>query len=461
MSEEMQKKNVILITIDSLRRDSVGFLNPRSRLTPYLDKLASKSTVFSNAFGAGGGTLYAMSSLMTSCFPIINLGDTTIKGWPTLAGSFRQLGYRTAAFHSNAWLSQPFGFDQGFDEFHYIVPPLEHVVDLGSPARRIRQALNEFNSITIKNAPLWLRAFELFEQAGRWIKKHEENEDKKNNNKKPYFLWMHVMDVHFPYNYPTSALNRLKPGRILRYGFDFLARYSESNLIRTAGRNFSLMDEYNASIRYVDGILQNFCEKFPDSLIAIMSDHGDLFGEHGNFQHPGSLYNEIIRIPILIYDGGERRHNIINSNFSAVEMGDVLRSLSSEDRDDDDYYYMVQRPRINQMFSIHVDYNTKIRRTSIIDGSSKLMTAENLGGQQKTPTTTIKVELYDIERDPGELKDISQENQDLVNNLMALRANIMKKAERERLKLSMRRLMPALQKKKLSPTIKVHVSSSC
>src|SRR5487761_36616 len=164
-------KNVILITIDSLRRDSVGFLNRNCKLTPYLDKLASKSTLMANAFAAGGGTIYAMSSLMTSSFPIISLNDRTIRGWPTLAESFRRRGYRTAAFHSNAWLSRPFGFDQGFDDFHYIVPPLEHVVPLDSPSRRISQALNEFTSITIRDAPLWLRAFQLFEQASGWVNK--------------------------------------------------------------------------------------------------------------------------------------------------------------------------------------------------------------------------------------------------------------------------------------------------
>jgi arylsulfatase A-like enzyme len=423
-------RNVILITIDSLRRDSVGFLNPNCKLTPYLDKLASKSTVMANAFAAGGGTIYAMSSLMTSSFPIINLNDRTIRGWPTLAESFRRRGYRTAAFHSNAWLTKPFGFDQGFEDFNYIVPPLEHVVPIDSPTRRISQALGEFTSITIKDAPLWLRAFELFEEASRWVAKLDGH--------KPYFLWIHAMDVHFPYNYPTTPLKRLNPGRILRYGFDFLARYSQNSFTKAAAKNFSLYEEYKESVRYVDSILQNFCEKFSDALVVILADHGDLFGEHGYFQHPGNLYNEIIRIPFLIYDGNDQ-HRVIQPSFSAIETGDLITSLSTGNDGN-----QKPEPKIHQMFSIHVDYNTKIRRTSLVDEPWKLMVIESLAIKN---TTT---RLFNIQRDPGELQDRSQENQDIVQSLMRDRTNVMKSAERSRFKLSVRRMSPMLQKKSIN-----------
>lgn len=423
------QKNVILITIDSLRRDSVGFLNPNCKLTPYLDKLATKSTLMANAFAAGGGTIYAMSSLMTSSFPIISLNDRTIRGWPTLAESFRRRGYRTAAFHSNAWLSRPFGFDQGFDDFHYIVPPLEHVVPLDSPSRRISQALNEFTSITIRDAPLWLRAFQLFEQASGWVNKLDRRQS--------YFLWIHVMDTHFPYNYPTTAVKRLNPNRIFRYGFDFLARYSKNSLIKTAGKNFSLIKEYNASVQYVDTILQDFCEKFSDASVVIMADHGDLFGEHGYFQHPGNLYNEIIRIPVLVYDRNNKRE-VIRSNFSAIETGDLLSSLSAGNESS------IFEPKIHQMFSIHLDYNTNVRRTSIVDGRWKLMVTENI-----VTKTTVSA-LYDIQKDPAELQDRSQENHDIVQNLMRDRMNIMKSSEKVKFKLSVRRMAPMLQRKSIN-----------
>jgi arylsulfatase A-like enzyme/CRISPR/Cas system CSM-associated protein Csm2 small subunit len=422
-------KSVILITIDSLRRDSVGFLNSNCRLTPFLDKLASKSTVMANAFAAGGGTIYAMGSLMTSSFPIINLTDRNIRGWPTLAQLFRSRGYRTAAFHSNPWLSQPFGFDQGFEEFRYIVPalPTEDVVDVGPLARRIPEALNEFTNITFKDAPLWIRASDLFEQATRWIDKL--------GRKDPYFLWVHPMDVHFPYTYPTTTMNRLNPGRILRYGFDFLVRYSDNRIINNVGKNFSLIEEYKASIQYLDGVLQNFCEKFPNSLIVIMSDHGDLFGEHGCFQHPGELYNEIIRIPVLIYDR-EYGHRVIQSSFSAIELGDIIRALATESESDFE-------PKIHQMFSIHVDYNTKVRRTSVVDGKWKLSVTENIGKRSEIR------KLYDIEKDTRELQDQSGANEDIVGDIMRIRTDIMKTAERQKLKLSMRKLAPILQRKSI------------
>jgi arylsulfatase A-like enzyme len=424
-------KNVILITIDSLRRDSVGFINPNCKLTPNLDRLAKRSIVMENAFSAGGGTIYAMSSIMTSSFPIINLKDTTIKGWPTLAEEFKKRGYRTAAFHSNPWLSQPFGFDQGFDEFRYVVPafPTEDVIDVGPLAKRIPEAINEFANMTIRDASLWIRGPDLMLSATNWIKRLDREQ--------PYFVWIHPMDLHFPYTHPTMPMERLNPGRILRYGFDFLCRYSSNDFVKAIGRNFSLIEEYNASIRYLDEALGSFCDRFPDSLIVIMSDHGDFFGEHGRVQHPGNLYNEIIRIPMLIYDP-DHSHQIVRSNFSAVEAGELIKSFSFENGT---YEYVSLEPKVNVMFSIHVDYTAKFRRTSVVEGSSKLIVTENMNDK------SLRVELYDIERDPRELKDQSQDNKDLVSNLMALRASIMKSAERQRVKMSMKQLVPMFQKK--------------
>jgi arylsulfatase A-like enzyme len=421
-------KNVILITVDSLRRDSVGFLNSNSKLTPFLDKLAAKSTVMTNAFSAGGGTIYAMSSLMTSSFPILNLKDRNIRGWPTLAESFRNQGYRTAAFHSNPWLSQAFGFDQGFEEFRYIVPslPTEDVVDVGPLARRIPEALNEFANITLKDSPLWIRAPQLFQQATRWVNNLERHE--------PYFLWIHPMDVHFPYTYPSTPMVRMRPTRILRYGLDFLMRYSNNSLVKTVGKNLSLVNEYQESVRYLDDTLESFCEEFSDSLIIIMADHGDLFGEHGYFLHPGQLYNEIIRIPVIIYNEGHQ-HRLIDVGFSGVEVGDLIRLISLANDSE------IPEPGPHSLFSIHVDYNSKVRRTSVIDGPWKLMVTENLG------TQITDTSLYNIEKDPREQRDSSNMNQDIVGDLMQVRTDIMKNAEKQKLKLTMRRLAPMLQKK--------------
>jgi arylsulfatase A-like enzyme len=421
------RKNVLLITVDSLRQDSVGFLNSKCNLTPYLDELAAKSTVMANAFSAGGGTIYAMGALMTSAFPIINLTDRNIKGWPTLAQSFRNKGYRTAAFHSNPWLSETFGFDQGFDEFHYTVPafPEEDVVDVGPLLRRIPEAINEFTDITFKDAPLWIRAGNLFERASNWIRNLQNGE--------PYFVWIHPMDVHFPYTYPATALKRLNPSRALRYGFDFLLRYSRNPVVKSVASNFSLINEYRASIRYLDSALRSFCEMFPDALIVVLADHGDLFGEHGRFNHPGELYNEVIKIPVIIYDQG-RKHRVIQTNFSTIDLGDIIKTLATENVSEFEL-------KTSHMFSIHVDYNSKIRRTAVVDGNWKISVTETLGDRK------VAIELHNLAEDPHELDDKSQTNPGIVDGLMQIRSDIMRKAEREKLKLSIRKLVPVLQKR--------------
>src|SRR5690242_11103303 len=113
--------SLVLITVDCLRADHVGFLGYRRPTTPFLDALSRSSCIFTNAIAAGSPTYYSLPAIMASRYPL-SLGREVIgiaPGEPTLASCLHDQGYSTAAFLAgNPYLSRRFGYDFGFDEFH-------------------------------------------------------------------------------------------------------------------------------------------------------------------------------------------------------------------------------------------------------------------------------------------------------------------------------------------------------
>src|SRR5215831_18328349 len=117
----MKRRSLILITVDCLRADHVGFQGYARPVTPFLDSLSRNSAVVSNAIVAGAPTYFSFPAIMASRYPL-TLGREAIgiaPGEPTIATVLKGSGYATAAFLAgNPNLSARYGYDQGFDEFH-------------------------------------------------------------------------------------------------------------------------------------------------------------------------------------------------------------------------------------------------------------------------------------------------------------------------------------------------------
>src|SRR5579864_1177945 len=116
----MKKRSLILVTVDCLRADHVGFLGYSRPVTPFLDSLAGSSFVFSNAIAAGAPTYFSFPAIIASRYPLA-LGRDVLgiaPGEPTIATALRDVGYSTAAFLAgNPYLNARFGYQQGFDTF--------------------------------------------------------------------------------------------------------------------------------------------------------------------------------------------------------------------------------------------------------------------------------------------------------------------------------------------------------
>lgn len=285
-------QNLVLITIDCLRSDHVGFFGYK-KITPNIDELARKGLSFSQAVSTAPCTPLSFLSIFTSTFTSHNrrVKDETHpkifeinKNCKTLAEALKGNGYRTKGIHSNPLLriEKKHGYARGFGSYE----DLETFKDLPyQPAERTTDV------------------------ALSWINKHLDF---------PFFIWIHYMDPHPPNIHYEEYYPLEKLGCKQKIFFDFdqkvklhkktkqSANYEEPNI--TKKERQQLLTLYDAEIKYNDlevGRLIKALEEWnllDNTLIALTADHGYMFGEHGRYYMGDMLYDELVRVP-LIFNG--------------------------------------------------------------------------------------------------------------------------------------------------------------
>lgn len=253
--------NVILITLDTTRADRMGFLGSKRGLTPGLDELARQSVVFTHAYSQVPLTTASHATILTGTYPqfhqVEDFGLPLAADLPYAPDIFRAKGYRTAAFVGSLVLdpetrSAP-GFDRGFD--HY---------EAGFHRRRVGE--DRYDSIERRGGEVIGRTLE-------WLTHHHDD---------PFFVWIHLYDPHDPYDPPEP----------------YRTRYAAA--------------PYDGEIAYTDAAVGQFLNwlrlrgLYDNSLIAVMADHGEALGEHGEATHGIFLYDETIHVPLLFKFPQER-----------------------------------------------------------------------------------------------------------------------------------------------------------
>jgi arylsulfatase A-like enzyme/Tfp pilus assembly protein PilF len=249
-----QPPNVILITLDTTRADRMGFLGSKRGLTPNLDALARQSVVFTHAYSQVPLTTASHATILTGTYPqfhqVNDFGVPLAEDLPYAPYIFRGNGYHTAAFVGSLVLdpatrSAP-GFERGFDTY-----------DAGFHRRR--QGEDRYQAIERRGGEVIGRTLE-------WLTTHYEG---------PFFIWVHLYDPHDPYDPPEP----------------YKTKYAAA--------------PYDGEIAYVDAAVGKFLSwlrlrgLYDGALIAVMADHGEALGEHGETTHGIFLYDETIRVPLL------------------------------------------------------------------------------------------------------------------------------------------------------------------
>lgn len=410
--------NVLLLTVDTLRADHLGYVGTGpSDLSPSLDALVAGGTAFRSASTPAPTTRAATAALLTGNYR--GAHGVRGNGWglganvPVVAEVLRDAGYRTAAFFGNGILDADYGFGRGFESYESFAAP---------PPKGTSK-----DEIGVARAISWLEA----------------------NPAEPWFLWVHLMDPHGPYNSAPRAVLKTIPyedpreERILtaarrNTGLGVLPRYQG---LPGARRATIYRRRYRAEVRHMDaqaGKLLAALEGLGESeetLVVLTADHGEGLGDHDYFFQHGWLADEgSVAIPLAFRLPGRVRPGVLlDSPVSLVDVSPTLigglgletppemrgRDLSPA--------LAVGRPAPVPPGPVFMASTLLSRNSAVRLGRWKLVHtpgAPPAGTREDDPWAgdyeEASYRLFDIRSDPGELTDLSDEHPERTARMQAL-----------------------------------------
>ncbi|MFC2170999.1 sulfatase [Acidobacteriota bacterium] len=364
------KCNVIIILVDTLRADHLSCYGSKLDTSPGICQFAEDSVLFTHMFSQSPSTKPSTGSLFTSTYPsqhkCIYNEDILQDNLITLAEILRANQFETHAVNANSVLKAKFNFDQGFASWE----------DLD---RLSADFVNE-------------KVFEKLEAMAS-----------------PFFLYIHYLDPHDPYMAPGSYykfFNREYEGGVSG-GLPFKLTYFKEN--RDELEQLKLY--YDNEIRYVDDKIAAFFSAlkaqnlYDNSLIILLSDHGEMFLEHGFLHHSNGLYNEVIHVPLIIKFPNCRKRNIKVDTY--VQTVDIM-------------------PTILDVLGIEVEQKLMGDSIlSILDKPDRQILCEHLRMDEISPQRALIFEnrkliedlkkerfmLFDLKSDRYEYKDVLKKNE--------------------------------------------------
>ncbi len=409
--------NVILITLDTTRADHLTAYGYSRDTSPFLAKLASEGALFENAFTVSSWTLPSHSSIFTGKLPSVH-GATYQHLWldsseECLAEILKHKGYQTAAFVSGPFLLAVFNVTQGFEYYDDQLDPLSGIQRL-----MLVKVIRRFYK-----KPLWWvdgqrNAAEVNHQVLKWLE-HD-------SDPKPFFLFINYFDPHDPYlpppEYKKKFLN--SPSRMNGRIEGIYSDRDTGERIDSDGKALGNEDYdalkalYDGEIRFMDDQLSKLFEYLQkndllsNTVVIITADHGESIGEHKLLDHGHALYEEQIKVPLIMIGPGIpkgkkisgliRNIDILPSlmeylkfpNLTGLQGKSFLASLTGAQHDDRIY--------VGEIFQ---DPNTRIRRFQ------RDLKARRDTGTKLLWSSNNHHEFYDLLSDPAENANLYKDRQ--------------------------------------------------
>jgi len=368
-------RNLLLITIDTLRADHVGAYGWSRAHTPTLDGLAKNGALFERAYAAAPITLPSHATLLTGRYPpghgARDNGLRLSPDVPTLATELHAKGFATAAFVAAFPLDHQFGLSRGFDVYGDRLPRGND----GRPANE-RPAADVVN-----DAISWLRT-----PGPKGPGLPSGSSAPSPQPPVPFFLWVHLFEPHAPYGDPSS----LRPA---------VDRYDEevATADREAGRLIAALGSAAA-----------------DTLIVATGDHGEAFGEHGEYAHSIFVYDTTLRVPLLMAGPGVPAGARVADAVTLADVAPtVMRALGAPMANVDGIDVtpafartpLQERELYAESFAPLVEFGWAPLRT-VRSGAWKLIAAP-------------QPELFDGQADPGEQANAIGSHPDVARRLQA------------------------------------------
>jgi arylsulfatase A-like enzyme len=290
-------RNVILYLVDALRADHLGCYGYGKPVSPHIDAFAREAVLFRHAVAQAPWTRPSVATILTGLLPrthgVNRKRQALAAEAVTLAEVLRERGYRTAGFVTNGNVARAFGFAQGFDTYQLLQSRRHSAVDVNT------------------QAAAWLAA---------------------QRGDAPFFLYLHTVEPHAPYNPPTPFRQRFASG--VRgdelTGMHVFKLLSEGRLVPTPALLRDLTSLYDAEIAANDaafGALRDLLVRrglWDDTIVVFLSDHGEELFDHGGWQHGRTLHAEMLDVPLIVRVPGAGAGRVV---MRQVQHADVMPTI--------------------------------------------------------------------------------------------------------------------------------------
>jgi arylsulfatase A-like enzyme len=380
------RPNVILISIDTLRADHLGCYGYPRETTPHVDAFASGAVLFAETVAPSPQTLPSHASIFTSLVPShhgalannrFKLGDDAI----TMAEILKEHGYATVSFNDGGLMSESFGFSQGFDLYE-------------STTRK--------SAFSTRVAP-----------AKKWLSEHGDN---------PFFLFLHTYEVHVPLAPDKAFLDIFDAGYAGPLPDSFRGKVlhgvRDGDIEITPADLDHIINLYDATIRSMDDAFQDLIgflrdqDLYDNSIIIFTSDHGEEYGERGRIaMHGPTLYDEVLLVPLIIKFPEDRyASTVVDSQVRSIDiLPTVLEVLGIDAPASSDGMSLLDFARGETSRDLPALSEKRLGTLMALrDGSWKVIRAKR------------EVELFDLETDPSEKKDLADENPEIGDRLQVI-----------------------------------------
>lgn len=324
--EPPPRPSVVLISIDTLRPDHLGCYGYRRNTSPNIDALAERGAVFEQHISSAPWTLPAHAAMFTSVPDSVHgvvdpIGLRLAEEFETLPESFQRAGYRTAGFFAGPYLHPSFGLGQGFDTY-------EDCVDVVGEAELDERGEWSMRDPVLRASHHGITNDKVY---ARWKAFHEDA--KSRARERPFFAFVHLWDVHFDFAPPAPYDTLFDPdydGPFTGRDFFHDPRINAAMPKRDQDHIVAL---YDGEIRWTDAIVGKIkadleaAGQLVDTLVVITSDHGTELFDHGGKGHRTTLYDEQLRIPLVLHYPRKVIPGRYPGQTRMIDLGPTLREL--------------------------------------------------------------------------------------------------------------------------------------
>jgi arylsulfatase A-like enzyme len=422
--------NIVLIVLDSVRRDHLSCYGHSRPTTPSIDRLAEEGVRFDAAYATSCWTVPSHASLFTGLLPSAHRADLDTQqldpAIPTLAGLLTARGYRTASISCNGFVAPYTNLTQGFQlavDVHGSKGSSDGV--LGRLRQGIRRRVRRLTERDRGAA----RATRL---ARRWLRERSGSD--------PFLLFLNYMDCHLPYALKGPARYRfVEPEARSRVDALPMDPFAHMAGVRTYSDQEvgDLKSLYDGALRYLDDQIASIRAGLEEAgmlertLLIVTSDHGESFGEHGLFDHQYGLLENLIRVPLVMRGPGVRAGEV---DADLVQLTDVLPTLldaaagAPDDRPEIELpgFSMFGPERRKWVFAEYLVPNVKAieRRFPDVDTArlNRPLRAASDGRHKLVMDRSGNTWLYDLIEDPEEIHDRTEELPEVLERCTAAMA---------------------------------------